>query len=163
MTIRYIDIPESDDVLGDCLRAFKKNSTWPSSHFFISDMELNLKIHAHDDPIANKNKIYHVVHYQSKVAFDGIKDLIREKRWDYYEAKRYMKHEKDRVLLNKRRDNPLRGIVGGWYEPNLKELDADQRRRLFVHEKAHEFSIDRTDAVEKMKESVILKAVKKEF
>ena len=162
MTIRYIDVKESEDVLGDCLRLFKKNNTWMSSHFFISDMEINLKIHANDDALANKNKIYQVIHYQSRVAFDGIKDLIREKGMDYYEAKKYMKHEKNRVLLNKRRDNPSRGIVGGWYEPNLNELDADQRRRLFVHEKAHDFSIERTEDIEKMKESVVLKATKRE-
>jgi len=138
----------------------KKNnwsSSWSSSHFFISDMEIITQCMSEE-----KTTIYHSIRYHSEMALDKIYDLMndRTKKYNFEEAMFTAKHEFNLPLLNKIRDSPSRGIIGGWKQPSLETLDLDQRNRLFHHEVSLVTSQNRSTKIEEMREKEIVMKVK---
>jgi hypothetical protein len=130
------------------LDIMRKKDNWSSCKFFISDFELRQKL---KDEL--NGTIYGNIHYYSEKALDKIYDLMHETgyRRDFAEAVHDAKHLYNLPLLNKIKDNPSIGIVGGWQQPNLSMLDLDQRRRLFSHEKGFDTAQNRTEKVDKIK------------
>ena len=145
---------ESFEITQKILTLMTKQPNWYSSNFFISDYHLNDKLF----PI-EKGKIYSIIHRRSGKALEYVHDLMDKEGFDFGEAKYRVKHTYLLPLLKKIRDNPSKGVIGGWQEYSFDSLEMDYRMRLFHHELSAETIRKILEMIEEMRTKLEMERV----